>query len=278
MESWLLIIRNVHDETILYEQLNQALQEIRKLNASLEQKVKDRTRELEATNRELEAFAYSVSHDLRAPLRGIDGFSLALLEKYGDQLDHKGKDYLNRIRAATRKMGSLIDDILSLSRIATASLQKKPVDITVMSRDIFQSLREKEPERAAEMHISDDVKVTGDPGLLRVAMQNLIDNAWKFSSQQDVIRIDIARERNGSETRIAIRDNGVGFNMKYYNKLFTMFQRLHSGREFPGTGIGLATVQRIVNRHSGRLWAESEVGKGSAFYMVLPDHTETSQE
>lgn len=247
-----------------------AQEEIRKLNLSLEEKVRDRTRELEMANRELESFAYSVSHDLRAPLRGIDGFSQALVEQYAEKLDQRALQYLNRVRGATQRMGLLIDDLLSLSRITRKELKKEPVDLGAISTEILESFREKEPGRQADFKVARNLTATGDANMLRIMMQNLLDNAWKYTSTRERTRIEVGMEEMEGKKTMFIRDNGVGFNMKYHDKLFVPFQRLHTQEDFPGTGIGLATVQRIIGRHGGSIRAESNENEGAVFYFFLP--------
>ena len=254
------------------QELEKAYEELRSLNDSLEKKVQERTRELEESNNELEAFAYSVSHDLRAPLRVIDGFSQALLDQYNDKLDEKGVTYLNRVCRATHKMGSLIDDLLSLSRISRAPLASfENVDLDNIISKKFESLKQKEPEVKARLLIHDRMKVKGDPRLLAIIVDNLVQNAWKFSSKRDEIVIEAGMDWKDGQKVSYIRDNGAGFNMKYYDKLFDVFQRLHPEKEFTGTGVGLATVKRIVDRHNGRIWAESAEDQGCVFYMILPE-------
>ena len=228
------------------------------------------TAELERTNKELEAFSYSVSHDLRAPLRSIDGFSHALLEDYADRFDETGKDYLQRVRAACQRMGQLIDDLLSLSRVIRHELRIESVDLSAIVRSIAAQLSQAEPERRVNVEIADAVEVRGDPGLLRIALENLLSNAWKFTRKTADPRIEFGTMKKDGAQIIFVRDNGAGFDMAYVNKLFGAFQRLHETKDFPGTGIGLATVQRIVHRHGGRVWAEAAVGQGAAFYFVLP--------
>jgi len=259
----------VHDIT---EQVR-AREEIRKLNVSLEEKVKERTRELEMANRELESFAYSVSHDLRAPLRGIDGFSRSLTEQYADKLDKRGLTYLDRVRKASRRMGMLIDDLLMLSGITRQNLNREQVDLGVISTEILQAFQEKEPERNVGFDVTGHLNVTGDPSLLRILMQNLLDNAWKYSSNRAQAYIEVGSADLDGRRHVFIRDNGVGFNMKYQDKLFVPFQRLHTQDDFPGTGVGLATVQRIINRHGGTIRAESRENEGTTFYFFLPDKT-----
>ena len=244
--------------------------EIRELNQNLECRVIERTAELEAANKELEAFSYSVSHDLRAPLRGIDGFSQTLLERYVDKLDEKGKHYLQRIRAGTQRMGELIDDLLMLSRVTRSEMHRTKVDLSALAQEIAAELRETQPERQVEFAIAPGLVVNGDARLLRVMLENLLNNAWKFTSNriQTCIEFNVILQ---VDARVAyfVRDNGAGFNMAYANKLFGAFQRLHSTTQFPGTGIGLATVQRIIHRHGGRVWAEGAVEQGATFYFTL---------
>lgn len=243
--------------------------EIHKLNEELEQRVAERTIQLEAVNKELQTFAYSISHDLRVPLRALDGFSANLQAKYDDQLDDQGRHYLNRIRKAALYMGELIDDLLNLSRLTRTEFKMQQVDLSKLSDEIFELLQEAEPQRKAKITICPGLYVRGDAGLLRAAMENLLGNAWKFSSREVQAIIEVNRKTVDGEEIFFIRDNGVGFNMAYADKLFGAFQRLHGANEFPGTGIGLATVQRVINRHGGKVWAESEVGKGATFYFTL---------
>ncbi len=225
--------------------------------------------ELERANQELEAFSYSVSHDLRTPLRAIDGFSKALLDEYASRLDDQGRHYLERVRAATQRMARLIDDLLGLSRITRAPLRREPVDLTALGRRILLELAARDPERDVATSVADGLRAEGDPGLLAALLQNLLENAWKFSSRQPHARIDLDCEVRAGETIFRVRDSGVGFEMAHAGKLFTPFQRLHSDAEFPGTGVGLATVQRIVARHQGRVWAEASPGQGASFFFTL---------
>ncbi len=235
----------------------------------LEELVKARTAELEAVNRELEAFSYSVSHDLRAPLRAMDGFSQALLEDYRDRLDDQGKNYLERVRNASQRMGHLIDDLLKLSRITRAEMRVEEVDLSALAEEIVDELRRGQPERSVTVTIEPALKVRGDPRLLRVLLTNLLGNAWKFTGKAADARIEFRQERTDGQIVYCIRDNGAGFDQQYAGKLFGAFQRLHATTEFEGTGIGLATSQRIVHRHGGRIWAEGEVGRGATFRFRL---------
>ncbi|TLD39964.1 MAG: Sensory box histidine kinase [Candidatus Jettenia ecosi] len=227
------------------------------------------TAQLTASNTELEAFCYSVSHDLRSPLRGIDGFSRALLEDYDGKLDTQGKNYLQRINTACHRMGQLIDDLLNLSRITRSKMNKKSVDLGALAKTIAAELREKYPGRQVEFVIADGLIVHGDSQLLKIALNNLLNNAWKFSQKRSRAKIEFGTTRYKENTAFFIRDNGVGFDMAYSNKLFGAFQRLHSATEFEGTGIGLATVQRIIHRHGGQIWAEGGVDQGATFYFTL---------
>ena len=226
--------------------------------------------ELEAANRELEAFSYSVSHDLRSPLRSIDGFSQALLEDYADKLPAEGQDHLNRVRAATQRMGQLIDDLLNLSKVTRAIMKSVPVDLSELAQGIAGELQRTQPERRVNFNIAPHLKAHGDPNLLQVALENLLNNAWKFTSKQEQAQIEFGSKNENDETIYFIRDTGAGFDMTYAGKLFGAFQRLHSMSEFSGTGIGLATVQRIINRHGGRIWAEGAVDQGATFFFTLP--------
>lgn len=228
------------------------------------------TVQLTASNNELEAFCYSVSHDLRSPLRGIDGFSRALLEDYDGKLDTQGKNYLQRINMACHRMGQLIDDLLNLSRITRSKMNKKTVDLSTLAKTIAAELWEKYPGRQVEFVIADGLIVYGDSQLLKIALDNLLNNAWKFTQKRLRAKIEFGTTRYKENTAFFIRDNGVGFDMAYSNKLFGAFQHLHSATEFEGTGIGLATVQRIIHRHGGRIWAEGVVNQGAIFYFTLP--------
>lgn len=247
----------------------QAEERIRVLNAELER----RLAELEIVNKELEAFSYSVSHDLRAPLRSIDGFSQALLEEYHERLDDQGRIFLTRVRANAQKMGHLIDDILKLSRVTRAEITIEEVDLASLAREVLAELTDSDPHRRVETVIPASLVAQADRHLARVLLDNLLGNAWKFTSRRDAARIELGCLNGGGEgdeSAFFVRDNGAGFDMVYAGKLFGAFQRLHSSAEYEGTGIGLATVQRIVHRHGGRAWAEGVVGQGATFFFTLP--------
>lgn len=253
--------------------IQQQNQRITRSKYELERVVETRTSQLRLANSELEAFSYSVSHDLRQPLRAIEGFGLALEEDCADQLDATGKDYLQRIRAATTRMGSLIDGLLILSRVSRKQLDVDVIDLSTMLKEIVEELKEVDETKRSLVEIEDGIYVAGDERLLRVAFQNLLQNAWKYSSRQPERQIRVSAERQSDTVTIQIDDNGVGFDMKYADKLFVSFNRLHSPSDFPGSGLGLATVYRIVNRHAGSVRAQSEVNKGASFFVELPRST-----
>ena len=256
-----LVFVSVRDITAEHE----ADEQIMSLNRRLEQD----NAELAALNNELEAFSYSVSHDLRAPLRAIDGFSQALLEDSADALDDDGRDHLNRIRRAAQHMGMLIDDLLKLARVTRSEVVAGDVDLGRLAEEIMSELQNEAPERSAEIHVAEGIRAHGDPRLLRIALENLLSNAWKFTAERPSAQIEIGRTNHDGHETYYVRDNGVGFDPAYAGKLFGAFQRLHDSRKFAGTGIGLATVQRIIHKHGGRVWAEAEPDNGATFYFTL---------
>jgi PAS domain S-box-containing protein len=225
----------------------------------------------EEANRELEAFSYSVAHDLRTPLRAIDGFSLALAEEYGDRLDAEGRRYLSRIREGAQRMAELIDDLLTLSRVTRSELRRDRVDLSALAHTVIGTLQRLEPDRRVEIVIAPGLVADADPQLAAIALDNLLGNAWKFTSKRDQARIELGQTTSDGATAYYVRDNGAGFDMAYRDKLFGVFQRLHPESEFPGTGIGLATVARITHRHRGRIWADGHPGAGATFYFTLTE-------
>jgi light-regulated signal transduction histidine kinase (bacteriophytochrome) len=242
-------------------------QRVLELNAELERRVEDRTKQLEIANRELETFSYSVSHDLRAPLRAIDGFSQALLEDYSAKLDERGLGYLQRVRRAAQRMADLIDALLLLAKVTRAPIAPAPVDLSRVARFVAAELHAADPERPVELVIESELNAYGEPNLIALVLQNLLSNAWKFTRRAAFAQVIVGKN---SEGEFFVRDNGVGFDMAYAGKLFGAFARLHHVEEFEGTGIGLATVARIVHRHGGSIRAEGEVGAGATFYFTLP--------
>jgi len=257
-------------------QLQRSEDTIRRLNADLEERVQQRTAQLEASNKELEAFAYSVSHDLRAPLRGIDGWSLALLEDYGGLLNEEAREYLSRVRSETQRMGQLIDDLLQLSRLTRTEMKSEAVDLTSVARNVAERLRENNPGRDVEFAIQPGLDAVGDASLLEVAIGNLLGNAVKFTGTRAKARVEFGQTESAGSRTFYVRDNGVGFDMAYADMLFGAFQRLHKASEFPGTGIGLATVQRVIRRHGGRVWAESRPNEGATFYFIIASGSATA--
>jgi light-regulated signal transduction histidine kinase (bacteriophytochrome) len=224
---------------------------------------------LNAVNRELESFAYSVSHDLRSPLRGLDGLSLALLEDYGDRIDDVGKGFLTRMRSESQRMGQLIDGILSLSRLTRGEFHPQPVNLSEMAAQILEELKADEPDRRVNADVEPGLATKADPRLMEAVLQNLLDNAWKFTSRHESGRIQFGSEKKDGKTVYFVKDDGAGFDMAYIGKMFGAFQRLHGAQDFPGTGIGLATVQRIIHRHGGTIWAEGAIEQGASFYFTL---------
>jgi PAS domain S-box-containing protein len=233
---------------------------------------------LAAANKELEAFSYAVSHDLRAPLRGIDGFSQALMEDYGNELNDEAKDYLKRIRGGVQRMGRLIDDLLNLSRLTRGKMVIGEVNLSQIAKDIVNELKERDPTRDVDVKVQDGLVTQGDAGLITAALENLISNAWKFSSKTSHAQIEFGSISKNDETVYYVRDNGAGFDMAYADKLFGAFQRLHHINDFQGTGIGLATVRRVILRHGGNIWADSQVGKGATFYFTLNTPVQDQQQ
>ena len=285
-----ILVRKLESKAVQLEQANRQLhaeiierrraeEAIRQINEQLDQRVRDRTAELEAANQELTSFSYSVSHDLRAPLRSIDGFSKLIEDQCGAQLDETCRGHFARVRAAARSMGGLIDDLLKLAKITRIEMQRVPVDMSALARKIADDLQRLDPARQARWEIADGLGTDGDPQLIRVALENLLGNAWKFTGKRPDARIEFGK-MSGEPSLVSpaidsgapvyfVSDNGAGFDMAYAKKLFVAFQRLHGEAEFEGTGIGLATVQRILHRHGGRIWAEAEVEKGATFYFTV---------
>jgi signal transduction histidine kinase len=250
-------------------QIEAARKELDALNADLERRVRTRTAELETSNKELEAFSYSVSHDLRSPLRAIDGFSQALVEDYGDVLDGEAKVDLQRIRDNTKRMGELIDSLLILSRLSRQDMHVETIDMTALATEALADVRREWPDRDVAVIIEPCMTGEGDPALVRIALDNLMSNAFKFTSKHDTAKIEVGAMDEDGETVFFVRDDGAGFDMAYAGKLFGAFQRVHGQKEFPGIGIGLATAARIVHRHGGRIWAQGEPEKGAAFFFTL---------
>lgn len=268
-----MVSRKRHEQTSALEaevvERQIAQDEVIKLNAELEQRVHERTTQLKETINELEAFSYSVSHDLRAPLRSIDGFSKALLEDNIDRLDQQGQDYLRRVRAASQRMAGLIDDLLKLSRVTSGEMKRESIVLSAMARSVAEELRRTEPDREVEFVIQDALDDLGDPQLLQVVLENLLGNAWKFTAQHGSARIEFGISTADGKREYFVRDDGAGFDMTYAGRLFVPFQRLHDFNEFPGTGIGLSIVQRIIRRHGGDIRAEGALERGATIYFTL---------
>lgn len=248
--------------------------EVVRLNVELEDRVLQRTAQLEGANQELEAFSYSVSHDLRGPLRAMDGFSQMLLEDCMESLPPVGQRYLTQIRAACQRMAQLIDDLLTLARVSRGTLEFREVDLSEIAKQVVSDLQQRNASHAVEVNVWDGMNAEGDPRLLRAALENLIGNAWKFTSKAQRPHVEVGALRDGERVTFFVRDNGAGFDMAFADKLFGAFQRLHSDDEYAGTGIGLATVHRIVQRHGGRIWADAQVGKGAVFFFTLSAHND----
>ena len=268
-------VENVREKTLRQSRfqiaaLGKSEQATSRLNEELERRVTERTMQLETTNRELEAFSFSVSHDLRSPLRAMDGFSQELLTSYADQLDDQGQHYLRRIRSGTQRMGQLIDELLKLSRMSRDEMRREQIDLSALAETVSAEIREREPERNVRFTAQQGLTAECDPHLIRVVLENLLGNAWKFTAKKTEATITFQRIEVEGRSAFVVRDDGAGFNMAYSKKLFGAFQRLHSDREFPGTGIGLATVQRVIRRHGGEIWADGAVDRGAAFCFTLP--------
>jgi PAS domain S-box-containing protein len=269
-------IKDTHGKLIAFSKVARDITErkraagvIRQLNTDLEQRVVERTAQLQAANRELEAFCYSVSHDLRAPLRSLDGFSQALLEDCSDKLDAQGQDYLRRVRASSQRMALLIDDLLNLSRVSRGEMSRELVDVSKMAHEVADELRAAAPQRDVAFVVAEGLHAETDPRLLRIVLTNLFGNAWKFTARQPHARIEFGCSGVNGSKEYFTRDNGAGFDQAYAGKLFGAFQRLHAANDFPGTGIGLATVQRIVQRQGGRVWADGKIDQGATFHFTL---------
>ena len=262
-------VRQIHQDLIFRQKAERSRREHEEQIEELNKNLQHRADELSAVNKELETFSYSVSHDLRAPLRAVDGFSREIAQSYGAVLDQQGKDYLSRIRSAAARMAQLIDDLLMLSRVTRADLHAQPVDLGDLANAIVKELRLSDSKRQVEFRTSGNLQVIADPRLIQIVLENLFRNAWKFTGKHAAAVIELGSEIRNGKTVYYVRDDGAGFDMAYSSHLFAAFQRLHTDREFPGTGVGLATVQRIIHRHRGEVWAEAQVEKGATFYFTL---------
>jgi light-regulated signal transduction histidine kinase (bacteriophytochrome) len=260
------------------ERLQDKTAEVEELNRELENRVLQRTSELQAAVQELETFCYSVSHDLRAPLRTLDGFSQALLEDYGETLDADGRMFLDRIRKNSQHLAQLIDSLLQLSRLNRLEMKTQAVDLSQMVAAVISDLKQAQPRPEMAVHIEPGIQAEGDSSLLQNVLMNLLENSWKFTAKTEHPTVEFGLQKDGSETCCFVRDNGAGFDMRFEGKLFGAFQRLHRPGEFEGTGIGLATVQRIIRRHRGRIWARAAVNEGATFYFTLPGLRQTAME
>jgi PAS domain S-box-containing protein len=267
--------QRVNERTTALRVKSDELQESQRALMNIIEDINEKTSALEAVNKEIESFSYSVSHDLRAPLRSIDGFSRALLEDYSEKLDDEGKQNLMTIRAASQRMGQLIDDMLRLSKLNRGEMRWTTVNLSELTEQIGAELKHAEPQRAVEFVIAPDCVVSGDASLLRIAMENILSNAWKYTSKKSRATIEFGSTMEAKGRVFFVRDNGCGFDMKYVNKLFGAFQRLHTAQEFPGTGVGLASVQRVMRRHGGKVWIEGQVGQGTTLYFTLPTESQT---
>jgi len=270
LSEWTAPVLGVFASRLAIElQRKRAVDELQQLNTTLEERITERTRDLEASNRELAAFSYSVSHDLRAPVRTINSFMNILFEDFGEQFSAGAVDYLQRIKRAGNKLDHLIEDLLELSRVTRTEMLRRRVDISKIVAEEIQILKEMNPERKIEIQIADDLESWGDEGLIKILFQNLLSNAWKYTAQNKNPIIEIGRINKNVSNSFYVKDNGIGFDMKYSDQLFQPFQRLHTDEEFEGNGVGLATIMRIINRHGGEIRPESEVGKGTTFYFTL---------
>ncbi len=254
-----------------------AEEETRELNKKLEERVAERTAEYHAVNRELEAFTYSVAHDLRAPLRSMDGFAAAVLDDYGSALDETGRQFLRRIRGSAQKLGNLIDDLLKLAQVARLRVERRAVDLSAVFADAVVKLEKLSGDREVEVLVGEGITVHADASLLRLAVENLLANAWKFTGNEDAPRIECGAMEDAGRSVYFVRDNGVGFDDAYAEKIFKVFERLHTDAQFEGTGVGLATVRHVVERHGGRVWASGETGVGAVFYFTLDEFGEADE-
>jgi light-regulated signal transduction histidine kinase (bacteriophytochrome) len=271
LEEIIMALRNqevdavVGTKNVLMLRLKETEEELKKQRDYLHQLVRD----LEAANKELESFVYSVSHDLRSPLRTINGFSEIVLQDYGDKLDNTGKEYLNRIKEATKRLTQLVDDMLKLFRIIKTEVNREDVNLSEMAQSIYDDLRQSQTNRSVEFIVAPKLLVNGDRQLLQILMRNLLENAWKYTSKCPNARIEVGFVTENGKKAYFVKDNGAGFEMKYADRLFLPFQRLHSDQEYAGNGIGLAIVQRVVQRHGGEVWTKAKVGQGATFYFTL---------